>query len=120
MGKYKGLPVLTIEIRRDTPYRYIRWRTIENISHKYKAPAYTEWYKNGQKWYEEYRVNGVRHRDTKEGAAYTTWHDNGQKSYEEYMANGVRYRDPSEGSVVTAWYSNGQKYFEQYWVDGKT
>jgi len=79
--------MLTIEIKREVPYRDIQWKTIGNIFHKYHGKAYTRWYDNGQKHYEVYRTNGELHRDPAVGPAYTDWYPNGQKSYEEYWEN---------------------------------
>jgi len=30
--------MLTVEIKRELPYRFIRWKTIGNIYHNYRAP----------------------------------------------------------------------------------
>jgi len=111
--------MLTIELKGDTPYRVVQWLTIENLYYKYRGKAYTKWYANGRKMYEEYLVNGKRHRDPALGPAITHWFVNGYKSYEQYLENGRLHRDPSEGPAYTAWHTYGQKYFEEYWVDGK-
>jgi len=81
--------MLTIEIKRETPYRFIRWLTIGNIAHKYRGTAITSWYGNGQKYVEVYQINGKRHRN------------------------------PSEGPAIIYWHPDGQKWFEKYWTDGK-
>jgi len=111
--------MLTIEIKRDTPHRFTQWTTIGNISHKYHGKAYTRWYNNGQKYSEEYWVNGEYHRNPTLGSAITVWHRNGQKSSEVYWVNGEYHRNPLEGPAVTRWNTNGQKSSEGYWVNGE-
>jgi len=111
--------VLTVEIKRETPDHFIQWSTIGDILHKYRSQAVTFWYQNGQKWYEECRVNGNLHRNPLEGPAVTFWYQNGQKSSEEYRVNGKQHRDPGEGPAVTSWHENGQKHYEEYWENGK-
>jgi len=80
--------MLTVEIKRDTPTRYIRWLTIGNVFHKYRSQVVTYWYENGQKYLEEYLVNGEYYREPLLGPAYTVWHKNGRKDYEEYYVDG--------------------------------
>jgi len=80
--------MLTVEIKRELPYRFIRWKTIGNIYHNYRAPIYTSWSSNGRKSCEEYRVSGKLHREPTEGPAATYWDYNGQKFRESYWVNG--------------------------------
>jgi len=84
--------VLTVEIKRETSNRLIRWTTIGNMSHKYRSPAYTSWYDCGQKCVEEYRVNDQLHREPTIGPAYTFWNRNGQKYSEECRIEGKLIR----------------------------
>jgi len=111
--------MLTVEIKREVPYRSIQWKTIGNIFHKYRSSAYTEWHTNGQKYIDQYLVNGKRHRKPLEGPAVTAWYATGQKDYEVYRVNGKRHRSPLKGPAVTVWYDDGQKWYEGYYIDGK-
>jgi len=77
--------VLTVEIKREAPTRYIWWKTIGNIYHKYHGPSYTHWYKNGQKYYEAYRVNGELYRESTEGPTIIRWNYDGEKYYESRL-----------------------------------
>ena len=43
---------------------------------------YTNWYKNGQKWYE------LTIKDGKFDGLYTNWYENGQKSFEGTYKDG--------------------------------
>jgi len=80
--------VLTIELKREAPNRFIQWLTIESLYHKYLGSSYTSWYDGGRKSAEEYMVNGEHHREPLEGPAYTVWHTNGVKYCEAYYMNG--------------------------------
>jgi len=84
--------MLVVEIKGGTADRFIQWTTIENIFHKYRNPAVTSWHTNGQKYLEEYLVNGKLSRDPLEGPAVTVWDNNGQKAYEAYRVNGIQIR----------------------------
>jgi len=110
--------MLTVEIKVEAPCRLIQWKTIGCNSHKYHGPAYTYWYRNGQKRYEQYLVNGKRHRDPREGSAVTSWYGNGQKWFKEHCVSGELHRDPTLGPAYTRWNKNGQKYIEIYYVRG--
>jgi len=41
-----------------------------------------DYYKNGQKRYEEWYLNGKKHSE--DGPAFQKWYDNGQKWYEKW------------------------------------
>jgi uncharacterized protein len=107
--------MLTLEIRKP---REIQWRTITNFSHNLLIPAHTHWYKDGQKSYEIYYVNGKYHRDSTVGPAYTSWYSDGQKEREYYHVNDECHRDPNLGPTCTHWYNDGQKEYEAYYVNG--
>jgi len=62
---YRSIQWITIEnIIQETLYRYIQWTTIESRFHKYRSTAYTRWHDNGQKFVDNYWVNGVFSKGT--------------------------------------------------------
>jgi len=71
--------MLTIEIRKKARFRYIWWKTIGNVYHKYHGPARCNWYQNGLKYVKEHIVNGKPYRAPGEGSAYTVWSITGKK-----------------------------------------
>jgi len=75
--------MITFEIK---TARLIQWRNVTGRWHKLYGPAVTGWYDNGQKDWEEHRVNGELHRTG--GPAYTGWYSNGQKHCEGHWVNG--------------------------------
>jgi antitoxin component YwqK of YwqJK toxin-antitoxin module len=83
--------MLTLEIKQ--PKR-IQWLTTNEFFHNLLSQAYTHWYENGQKHYEEYLVNNKYHRDSTVGPAYTVWYSDGQKGCEIYYVNGIRVSEP--------------------------
>ena len=80
-----------------------------------KAEVIWEYRDNGQLAYEEYCINGKRHKPN--GPAYRYWHENGQLACEQYWING-KCHNPN-GPAYRNWYSNGQLATEEYWLDGK-
>jgi len=71
------------------------------------------YYENGKISYEEYFLNGERHRT--DGPAYISYHKNGQISYEAYFLNGKRHR--TDGPAYIGYHENGQVYSEAYWIN---
>jgi len=63
----------------------------------------------GQKWYEEWYLNGKYHRE--DGPAYQDWSYYGQKNYEGWYLNGKEHRE--DGPAIQSWYK-GQK-LDEYW-----
>ena len=59
-----------------------KWKDVQKKAHRRRGKSYTRWHSNGQKWHEDYYVNGSPH-NTK-GPALTRWCSNGQKAYEIY------------------------------------
>lgn len=57
----------------------IRWKT---DFHREDAPAYIEWYENGQKEYEAYLAHGKWHRA--DGPARTWWNEDGTIIAQEF------------------------------------
>ena len=71
------------------------------------------YYTNGQKYREEWFVNGMHHRE--DGPAYIEWHDNGQKTYELWIVNGDYHR--LDGPAEQTWYTNGEKNTEKWMIN---
>ena len=82
--------------------------------HNLYGPAYILYYENGNKYIEEYCINGKPHR--KDGPAYIIYYENGNKRHEEYYINGKRHR--KDGSAYIEYYENGDKCREEYCIDG--
>jgi len=80
--------MLTIELWESVNSSYIEWVTTDYTHHRHHNVAEVMWHSNGQKWIEEYWVNGEPHRDPTLGPAVTSWHDDGQKEYEKYCVHG--------------------------------
>ena len=51
--------------------------------------TFEKYYSNGNKKYEIWYLNGIRHRE--DGPAYQSWYKNGQKEYEFWYLNGKIY-----------------------------
>ena len=78
----------------------------------------TQWYENGQKWYEWNYRHGKFH------GKQTMWHSNGQKSLEtNYKSNKSKVIAVMMGAKLdgkqTWWYENGQIMSEVIYKDGK-
>jgi len=111
--------VLTIEIKREIPYRTVQWRTIGSTLHRHYNQACIEWHIAGRKCSEEYIVNGKMCREPTVGPARTGWRSNGQKYFEEYRVGNKLSRDLNLGPARINWSNSGQKHFAEYWIDGK-
>jgi antitoxin component YwqK of YwqJK toxin-antitoxin module len=74
-----------------------------------------QYHKNGQLYYEAYRLNGKRHNTT--GPAYKEWYDNGKLSCESYWINGELHN--INGPAYRCWYGNGQLGCEEYFIEDK-
>ncbi len=68
---------------------------------------YVEYYKDGQKKFEEHLTLGKRH------GLLTQWWGNGQKMQELNVKNGMN------DGLFTSWYENGQKKEEVTWKGGR-
>jgi len=110
--------MLAVEVKTEVPYRDVQWLTLKKYLHRYCSPAYTRWHYSGQKYIEEYRINGRRHRESVKGPSVRIWYKNGQKRYVQYWADGVRHRNPLEGPSTTYWYDDGQKCSKEFRVEG--
>jgi antitoxin component YwqK of YwqJK toxin-antitoxin module len=77
------------------------------------GPACIEWYKNGQKKLEKWKINGILHRV--DGPAYTVWHENGKKKLEEWCLNGKLHK--LDGPAWIEWYENGNKKKQKYGIE---
>ena len=73
------------------------------------------YYENGNKYIEEYRLNGELHNPN--GIAYKNWYRNGNICTEAYILNDKYHRE--NGIALKRWYSNGNKWSESYWINGK-
>ena len=69
---------------------------------------------NGQVEYEEWRVDGKRHR--LDGPAWVRYHDNGQVESEEWLVDGKRHR--LDGPAYVEYHANGQVAGEYWYVNG--
>ena len=72
-------------------------------------------YKNGQKKYEKWYLNGKLHRE--DGPSIQYWYSNGQKRFEDWYLNGESHRE--DGPAYQSWYPNGQKEYEVWYLNGK-
>ena len=61
---------------------------------------------------------GLYHRDPLKGPACEYWDENGQKWYQQYIVDGDLHRDPDEGPAYECWNKDGSKFSEGYWLDG--
>jgi len=74
-----------------------------------------EYYDNGNKKCEKYKLNGKLHREN--GIAYKSWYENGNIWIEQYWLNGKLHRE--NGIAYKSWYENGNKFTEEYYLNGK-
>jgi hypothetical protein len=86
-------------------------KTYENFINK----PIIKYYPNGQKWFEEWWLNGELHRE--DGPAIQFWRKNGQKEKEVWKNNGKDHR--KDGPARQYWYSNGQKKIEIWLLNKK-
>ena len=70
--------------------------------HNLDSPAIIKYYTSGNKWYEEYYINGKYHR--KDGPAGIEYYKNGNKYCKEYYTNGKYYR--KDGSAYISYYED--------------
>ena len=61
----------------------------------------TERYSNGQPYYREFRVEGKRHRDPKDGPAYEVFYESGQLHYREFWVEGKLLTDAEVATATT-------------------
>ena len=74
-----------------------------------------DYYKNGNKHYEEYRINGELHRENGPAAIY--YYENGNKHCEEYYINNNFHNE--NGPAEIYYYKNGNKQHEEYYINDK-
>ena len=72
-----------------------------------------EYYSNGNKWYEEYSLNGRLHNTN--GPATIHYYPNGNIKYEEYYLNGKCHNE--NGPAIISYYENGNKIYEDYYLN---
>ena len=71
--------------------------------------------RDGQKSSEEYRANGVWHRE--DGPAFTHWYENGQVRCEAYVINDKAHR--ADGPAYIEWDESGNMCVEEFWLHDK-
>jgi antitoxin component YwqK of YwqJK toxin-antitoxin module len=74
---------------------------------------WTEYYEDGQKYFEVTPTDGPYYQDGKKVGTWTIWHPNGIKSEVTTWKHGKRH------GLYTSWYENGQKKEEKTYKDGK-
>ena len=74
-----------------------------------------DYYKNGNKYCEEYYINGEFHRE--DGPAIICYYDNGNIYNEKYYTNNKLHRE--DGPAVTYYYENGIIQYEKYYYNDK-
>ena len=82
---------------------------------KMKNGLHTEYYENGNKWYEEYWIDGWLHRE--DGPAMVVYHENGDRRCEGYYIDGEWHKEDAPAWIV--YYKNGDVELEEYYKDGK-
>ena len=82
--------------------------------HNLYGPACIGYYKNGNKSFEEYYIDGKCHR--KNEAAFILCYENGNKQLEVYYINGKRHR--LDGPAFIEYDENGNKVLTRYYLDG--
>ena len=76
-----------------------------------------KYYDNGNKEFEEYFLNGKRHREN-DLPDYQSWYYNGDKCCVIYHINGKEHRENGL-PAFQSWYENGNKKYEEYYINGK-
>ena len=61
----------------------------------------TERYSNGQPYYREFRVEGKRHRDPKDGPACESFYESGELHYREFWVEGKLLTDAEVATATT-------------------
>ena len=72
-----------------------------------------KYYRNGNIWYEEYTLNGKRHRE--DGPSWISYYDNGNIEFESHYINGEYYRE--DGPAIIYYDLNGNIKFKRYYLD---
>ena len=88
---------------------------LNNRHHRLDGPAFTKWYKNGLKWYEEYYVNSRPHRI--DGPGYTKWYENGLKCIEIYYIDDKLHC--TDGPAYIRYDINGHILTEMYYINNR-
>ena len=90
------------------------WK-LNGIRHREDGPTYQSWYDNGQKESEYWFLNGKYHREN--GPADQYWYENGQIIIESWYLKGNRHRE--DGPAYQKWFKNGEIEFEFWYLNGK-
>ncbi len=121
----------------------VEYRDADGRLVRENGPAYTEWYSNGVKRYEQWLRDGEF--DRADGPAKQRWCTNGVKRYEEWYRDGKVDREDApavtwwhitgvkecegwyqdtqlnrtDGPAYITWHDNGVKYYEGWYRDGE-
>jgi len=107
-------PIITVE---NGLILNLEYRNEKNKLHRNSeiSPASIVYYKNGNIHYEQYWVNGKKHKLG--GPASIVYYKNGNIDYVSYFTNGEMYR--LENFAYIEYRENGNISCEEYWVNGE-
>jgi len=85
------------------------------LSYKY-GPASTNYHRNGNIIWKQWRLNGRLHRDEGTGPQYVEFNDDGSKLIEEYHVDDVPNRKTGPAKIF--WNRDGSVRGEHYYING--
>lgn len=101
----------------DKTFLVQKYKNEEGLLHREDGPAWSEYWPNGQLFFEYWLINGKYHRDG-DLPAITVWHEDGTKYKESWLTKGEYHRE-GDLPVIRVWRPSGELRVEMYNSLGK-